>query len=122
MSQNLQSQVVPRPPRVKLAGTVLALVRMENGRQRTARLHQLSVTGGLLHLQQPLDEAIKVEVMFHVGSTTIRSKAAMLFPMWATQGCMQPFHFTELGEENRQKLDAELQVLLERGAAATTFP
>jgi len=122
MPQSPHSAVVNRPPRVKLAGTVLALVRLENGRQATARLHQVSVSGGLLHLKQPIDEGIKVEVMFHVGSTTIRSKAAMLFPMWATQGCMQPFQFTELGEGNQQKLQAELQVLLDHGASTISFP
>jgi len=101
-----------RAPRVKLAGTILALVQLENGRQIRARLHQLSFTGGLLHLEAPLDEGIKAEVMFHVGGSTIRSKAAMLFPMWATQGCLQPFEFTGLSEEDRQKLETDLQKLL----------
>jgi hypothetical protein len=101
-----------RAPRVKLAGTILALVRLENGRQIRARLHQLSFTGGLLHLDAPLDEGIKAEVMFHVGGSTIRSKAAMLFPMWATQGCLQPFEFADLGEDDRLKLKADLEKFL----------
>jgi hypothetical protein len=101
-----------RAPRVKLAGTVLALVRLESGRQIRARLHQLSFTGGLLHLDAPLDEGIKAEVMFHVGSSTIRSQAAMLFPMWATQGCLQPFEFADLGEDDRLKLKADLEKFL----------
>jgi hypothetical protein len=101
-----------RAPRVKLAGTVLALVQLENGRQIRARLHQLSFTGGLLHLEAPLDEGIKAEVMFHVGGSTIRCKAAMLFPMWATQGCLQPFEFTGLSEEDRRKLETDLQKFL----------
>jgi hypothetical protein len=103
---------VRRAPRVKLAGTVLALVRLENGRQIRARLHQLSFTGGLLHLEAPLDEGIKAEVMFHVGGSTVRSKAAMLFPMWATQGCLQPFEFADLGEDDRLKLKADLEKFL----------
>jgi hypothetical protein len=101
-----------RAPRVKLAGTVLALVRLENGRQIRARLHQLSFTGGLLHLEAPLDEGIKAEVMFHVGGSTVRSKAAMLFPMWATQGCLQPFEFADVGEDDRLKLKADLEKFL----------
>jgi hypothetical protein len=36
----------------------------------------------------------------------------MLFPMWATQGCLQPFEFADLGEEDRQKLEADLHQLL----------
>lgn len=106
-----------RAPRVKLAGTVLALVRLENGRQVRARLHQLSITGGLLHLENPLDEGIKVEVMFHVGSCTVRSKATMLFPMWATQGYLQPFEFSDLGQEDLQRLETDLQKFLDQAAA-----
>ncbi len=112
MPHSKQANDERRAPRVKLAGTILALVRLENGRQIRARLHQLSFTGGLLHLDAPLDEGIKAEVMFHVGGSTIRSKAAMLFPMWATQGCLQPFEFTDLGEDDRLKLKADLERFL----------
>jgi hypothetical protein len=107
-----------RAPRVKLAGTVLALVRLDSGREVRARLHQLSFTGGLLHLERPLDEGIKVEVMFHIGDNTIRSQAAMLFPMWATQGCLQPFEFHNLEEADRRNLQADLQKLLDSTATA----
>jgi hypothetical protein len=102
-----------RPPRVKLAGTVLILLLLENGRQLRARLHQLSITGGLLCLDQPLDEGIKVELAFHVGQSTVRGKARVLFPMWATQGCLQPFQFDELPEEDLRKLAGDLHNLLE---------
>jgi hypothetical protein len=101
-----------RAPRVKLAGTILALLRLDSGREVRARLHQLSFTGGLLYLDKPLDEGIKVEVMFHVVQSTIRSKAVMLFPMWATQGCLQPFEFANLEEEDRKKLESDLQNFL----------
>src|SRR5882724_5958229 len=113
MPHSKQANDERRAPRVKLAGTILALLRLENGQQIRARLHQLSFTGGLLHLEKPLDEGIKVEVMFHVGESTIRSKAAMLFPMWATQGCLQPFEFTNLSEDERQKLGSDLQKFLD---------
>jgi len=108
----------PRAPRVKLAGTVLSLVCLENGRQTRGRLHQLSVTGGLLHLETPLDEGIKVEVIFHVGENTVRTKARMLFPMWATQGYLQPFEFVDLGQEDRSNLQSDLQRLLHSSGAA----
>jgi hypothetical protein len=116
----LKSQAqVPRAPRVKLVGTVLVLIRLENGRQFTAKLHQLSVTGGLVHLERPLDEGIKVEVIFHIASHTVRNRAAMLFPMWATNGCLQPFAFVDLTEENRLRLEAHVEQLLEPGKPAT---
>ena len=112
MSQAKQTDGARRAPRVKLGGTILALVRLESGKQIRARLHQLSFTGGLLQLEKPLDEGIKVEVMFHLSGNTVRSNAAMLFPMWATQGCLQPFEFTQLGEEDRLKLETDLQKFL----------
>src|ERR1700683_5827767 len=97
---NTSTNARPRAPRVKLAGTVLSLVCLENGRQTRGRLHQLSITGGLLHLETPLDEGIKVEVLFHIRENTVRTKVRMLFPMWATKGYLQPFEFVDLGSED----------------------
>jgi hypothetical protein len=105
-----------RGSRVKLGGSVLALVLLENGRQIRARLNQLSINGGLLSLEQPLDEGIKVTALFHVGTTSIRSRAEMLFPMWATKGCFQPFRFLELPDEDRANLAKELDALVRAGA------
>ena len=118
MSKAASKHGTPRAPRVKLAGTVLSLVRFESGRQTRGRLHQLSITGGLLHLETPLDEGIKVEVIFHLGNSTVRSKARMLFPMWATKGYLQPFAFADLDEEDRSNLQADLQRLLDSSGAA----
>jgi|SRR5579863_8728005 len=117
MGKTAAARRAKRAPRVKLAGMVLSLVRLENGRETRGKLHQLSVTGGLLHLETPLDEGIKVEVIFHVANNTVRTKARMLFPLWATKGCLQPFEFADLGEEDRRNLQADLQQLLDRSAA-----
>ena len=106
----------PRGSRVKLGGSILALVLLENGRQIRGRMNQLSVNGGLLSLEHPLDEGIKVTVVFHVGVTSIRCRAHMLFPMWATQGCLQPFRFVELPEADRTSLNRELEALVRAGA------
>lgn len=103
-----------RAPRVKLAGTVLALIQLENRRQVLAKLHQLSSSGGLLQIGEPLGEQVPVEVMFHIGSTTVRARAETIVPIWATKGCFQPFRFTAFPEEDRRKLDAHLQALLGR--------
>src|SRR5438552_19185062 len=88
-----------RRARVKLGGSVLALVLLENGRQIRARMNQLSVNGGLLSLERPLDEGIKVTAVFHVGTTSIRARAELMFPMWATKGCFQPIRFVELPDK-----------------------
>jgi hypothetical protein len=121
MPQTRNSGEARRAPRVKLSGTVLALVRLQNGRQIRASLHQLSFTGGLLLLESPLDEGIKAELMFHVGGSTIRGTVAMRFPMWATQGCLQPFEFNELSESDRLKLKADLEKFLSAPSSASTL-
>jgi hypothetical protein len=117
MARLAQPHTVARAPRVKLAGTVLTLLVLENGRQLRADLHQLSTTGGLLHLDQPLDEGIKVELAFHVGKNTVRSKARVLFPIWATHGCLQPFEFDGLSQEDVRKLELNVQELLQSSSS-----
>jgi hypothetical protein len=106
----------PRGVRVRLGGSILALVLLENGRQIRGRMNQLSVNGGLLSLDNPLDEGIKVTVLFHLGATSVRGQARMMFPMWATQGCLQPFRFIDLPEESRAGLSRELEGLVRGGA------
>lgn len=101
-----------RPFRVKLRGSVLALVRLPNKRSVRAAIHQLSTTGGVIHLEKPLDEKLEVEMIFHIHEVTIRGKAQMLFPMWATQGWMQPFRFVGLSDAGRVSLDATLKSFL----------
>jgi hypothetical protein len=101
-----------RPFRVKLRGSVLALVRLPNKRSVRAAIHQLSTTGGVIHLEKPLDEKLEVEMIFHIHEVTIRGKAQMLFPMWATQGWMQPFRFVGLTDAGRVSLDATLKSFL----------
>lgn len=106
-----------RASRVKLGGSILALVLLENGRQIRGRMSQLSLNGGLLSLEQPLDEGIRVTVLFHLGFSSIRCRAQMLFPMWATQGCLQPFRFLELSESGCESLNRELGSLVMAGAS-----
>jgi hypothetical protein len=102
--------------RVKLGGSILALVVLENGRQIRGRMSQLSINGGLVSLEQPLDEGIRITVLFHLGTTSIRNRAQMLFPMWATKGCLQPFRFTDLPDASRVSLNRELEGLIQHGA------
>jgi hypothetical protein len=105
-------KVIDRPFRVKLRGSVLVLVRLPNKRALRAAFHQLSTTGGVIHLEKPLDEKLEVELIFHLREVTLRSKAQMLFPMWATQGWMQPFRFVNLSDAGRETLDVNLKSFL----------
>lgn len=113
-----ENQPVDRPFRVKLRGSVLALVRLPNRRSVRAALHQLSTSGGVIHLEKPLDEKLEVELIFHLREATIRGKAQMLFPMWATQGWMQPFRFVDMADDTRASLDEQLKSFLGAAAAA----
>jgi hypothetical protein len=107
-----------RPFRVKLRGAVLVLVQLPNKRSVRAAIHQLSTTGGVIHVEKPLDEKLHVEMAFHLNETTIRGKAQMLFPMWATQGWMQPFRFVDLDDASREALDAALKSFVGETAKA----
>jgi hypothetical protein len=112
---------IDRPFRAKLRGSVLVLIRLPNKRQLRAALHQLSTSGGVINLEKPLDEKLEVELIFHIDRATIRGKAQMLFPMWATQGWMQPFRFVDLTQADRDSLQENLQTFmgnLAKGAAA----
>ncbi len=113
------NKVSDRPFRVKLRGSVLVLVRLPNRRSVQGAFHQLSTTGGVIHLEKPLDEKLEVELIFHIRETTIRSQAQMLFPMWATQGWMQPFRFVDLSEADREILDVNLKSFLGEAAKGT---
>lgn len=112
MSPAPQIQREKRGARVKLGGSVLALLQLQNRRQVRARMSQLSANGGLLQLDAPIDEGVVVEILFHVGTTTVRNNVEMLFPMWATKGCLQPFRFKDISAEIRASLEKDLIVLL----------
>jgi hypothetical protein len=118
-SSATSARVRDRPFRVKLRGSVLTLMRLPNRREVRGKLHQLSTTGGLMHLEKPLDEKLKVELIFHLGDTTIREKVEMMFPMWATQGWLQPFRFVDLPEASKLALEASLQQFVQGMQAPT---
>src|SRR6476646_7462533 len=109
--------LVQRPFRVKLRGSVLVLLRLPNKRSLRGAFHQLSTTGGVIHLEKPLDEKLQVELIFHIREATLRYKAQMLFPMWATQGWMQPFRFMDLSDMEREALNAKLKTFIGEAAA-----
>lgn len=97
----------------------MALIRLPNRRELRGKLHQLSTTGGLLNVEKPLDEKLQVELIFQLGEATIREKAEMMFPMWATQGWLQPFRFVEVPEEHKKILDANLLRFVQQSRQST---
>jgi hypothetical protein len=101
-----------RAPRVSLWETVSATIQLENGRQLWAKTLRISTTGGLLELPNCLDERVIIHLTLHLGSHTVRGKATMLFPMPVSLGYQQPFRFTDLRDEERFALQAEIRELL----------
>ncbi len=110
-----RSYMRQRSARVKFRGSLLALVQLENGSHMQVPVHQLSANGGLLNLTEPLPGRGRIEVALHVGTTTLRTQAEMLDPMWATRGYMQPFRFTGLPVKQQAQLKQDLETLLKKG-------
>jgi len=106
-----------RATRVSLQGKICVTLVLENGRQVAAKLHQLSVTGGLLELATCLEERSKVSLSLPIGVDILRPHAEMLFPMWSAQGYLQPFRFTRLWAQERQILETEITELLKQTVA-----
>jgi len=101
-----------RAPRIALRGSIMAIIQLENRRQISARLHTLSVTGGLLETSAHVDERSKVALAFYIGNGQILTKAEMLFPMPSGTGYRQPFRFTGFGAGVRQTLELEIAAFL----------
>jgi hypothetical protein len=103
---------VQRSPRVRLVGSVLALVQLNDGQHVRGRLHQLSANGGVLQVPDALGSGTPIQLIFHVRSTTLHTSAEMLDPMWSTSGNLQPFRFTSLSEQERGSLTKDIGTLL----------
>jgi len=101
-----------RAPRVRLRGTVPVTVQLENKRQLTAKLHHLSITGGLLELGPYVDERSKVSLVFQLGAGLLQGKAELMFPMRGGMGYLQPFRFTGFAAGARQTLEVQIAALL----------
>ena len=107
----------PRARRVKFAGTVIAVIQLDNGQQVRAKVHQLSATGGVLQIPEPLNESVHVKLLFQLGRTAVRKRAEMLGPIWATRACLQPFRFTNLTDLDRENLQNDLAEFLGNGSS-----
>lgn len=103
-----------RAPRIGLRGTVNVTLQLENRRQFIAKLHQLSITGGLLELTPYLDERSKVFMAFQLRESLMQTRADLLFPMRGGMGYMQPFRFTGFAVGCRQTLEAQIAALLKQ--------
>lgn len=107
------NSLIDRAIRLKMGGAVRVSLLLEGPYCVRARLHELSVSGGLLHLRGGLKEGSRLEMSFHLESTIVRGAGEMLRALWATRGCLQAFRFTRLDDRDRQILHGAVQALLE---------
>jgi hypothetical protein len=111
MSQFSQSRQLRRAPRANLRTPVSATVHLENGRQIFAKLHRLSITGGLLELGACVEERVWVNLTIFLNSGPVRPTAEMMFPMRGGDSYLQPFRITRLRAEELHLLDREVTEL-----------
>src|ERR1700756_5957722 len=104
-----------RAARVQLGDSVLAAIRLEDGRRAKAKLQTISVTGGLLRLAQSLAQGDFVEVAFQTQSGPIHGMAEALSPMRnISDGVLQPFRFVALEDDDHRRLRLSLDHVVDR--------
>jgi len=122
MSQFFQRQPPRRAPRANLRGAVSAVIRLENGRQLTAKLRQLSITGGLLDLATYIEERSWVKLTIYFDSQMVAATAEMMFPMRGGLAYLQPFRFISLGGEELHVIDREVTAFLKQSTTTKPTP
>ncbi len=101
-----------RARRVKLPGSVVVAVRSDGSQPVRAKLHELSTTGGLLVLAKALEQGVFVEVAFQTSHGIVRGMAELLsIRRESKSGCLQPFRFVALEDEDHTRLRMTLESL-----------
>ncbi len=117
-----------RAARVQLGASVLAAIRLEDGRRTKAKLQTISATGGLLQLPSPLGNGAFVELAFQTQSGPVHGMAEVLSPLRkTTAGVLQPFRFIALEDDDHRRLRTSLDQVVDRSllglkSSAFTIP
>jgi hypothetical protein len=106
-----------RATRVQLGDSVLAAIRLEDGRRTKAKLQTISVTGGLLRMSHSLGRGDFVEVAFQTQAGPVHAMAEVLSPMRKTpEGVLQPFRFVAIEDDDHRRLRTSLDHVVDRGS------
>jgi hypothetical protein len=104
-----------RAARVQLGDSVLAAIRLEDGRRTKAKLQTISTTGGLLQLPHSLGRGSFVELAFQTQSGQVHGMAEILPPAGKTSdGILQPFRFVALEDDDNRRLRTSLDNVADR--------
>ncbi len=115
MTQFPQPHPSRRAARVQLGDSVLAAIRLEDGRRTKAKLQTISVTGGLLRLAQSLAQGDFVEVAFQTQAGPVHGMAEVLSPMQRQANeVLQPFKFVALEDDDHRRLRTSLDHVVDR--------
>jgi hypothetical protein len=119
--RNIDTQFMPYAPqtefreraqRIGFAEKTPVVVRFPGGVRCSAQLQVISVTGGLLCLQRPVQPGAVGKLMFLTNNGCIAGDAQMLTPVaWDRQ----PFKFTTLPEQDHYRL----QTMIKRQLSST---
>jgi hypothetical protein len=106
-----------RATRVQLGDSVLAAIRLEDGRRTKAKLQTISTTGGLLRLAQSLGQGAFVEVAFQTQAGPVHAMAEVLSPMRSTtDGVLQAFRFVAIEDDDHRRLRTSLDHVVDRNS------
>jgi PilZ domain len=101
-----------RERRLKVGGSVVVAIRSEGAQVVRAKLHELSTTGGLLLLSKAFEQGDFVEMAFPTSKGTVHGMAELLAARGeSTSGCLQPFRFVALDDEDHTRLRMALESL-----------
>jgi len=104
-----------RAARVQLGDSVLAAIRLEDGRRTKGKLQTISVTGGLLRLAHSLGKGDFVEVAFQTQAGPVHGMAEVLSPMRKLDdSVLQPFRFVALEDDDHRRLRTSLDHVVAR--------
>ena len=110
-----QPNPAKRAKRVKLPNSTAVAVRSEGSQAIRATLSDLSTTGGLLVLSKALELGDFVEVAFETSHGMVRGMAELLSTRGKSEsGCLQPFRFVALDDEDHTRLCMTLESLLQQ--------
>jgi len=104
-----------RATRIQLGDFAPALVKLEDGQRTKAKLHTVSVNGGLLQLANALEEGDFVEVSFQTTSGPVHGMAEMLHPRQiSANAILQAFRFVALEDSDHSTLSLTVTSTAER--------
>src|SRR5215831_16603310 len=91
--------------RMKVGNSVAATVHSHGNQPVNGKLHDVSVTGGLLFLPKAMERGEFVEVAFQTSHGMVRGMAELLEARrQSASGCVQPFRFVALNDEDHSRL------------------